>query len=111
MSLTLKEKLILQYIVKKSYIMPEQQKKQWTKSKESEKTLIVQQHFLDYCYWNRNAVKINRASSMIMFVDSNVSYLTAPDSKGCAVGFFYLGEVNFPSHAKCVSIVKHCIFL
>ena len=29
---------------------------------------------------------------MILFVDSDISYLTAPSSKSCATGFFYLGN-------------------
>ena len=58
----------------------------------SEKKLIAQQHFLDYCYWNPNLVKLYKASDMILFVDSDASYLTAPGSKSCAEGFFYLGD-------------------
>ena len=63
-----------------------------TKSEGSEKTLIAQQHFLDYCYWNPDAVKLYKASDMILFVDSDASYLTAPGSKSLAGGFFYLGN-------------------
>ena len=62
-----------------------------TKSEGSEKTLITQQHFFDYYYyWNPDAVKLYKASDMILFVDSNVLYLTAPGSKSRTGGFFYL---------------------
>ena len=64
------------------------------KSEGSEKTLIAQQHFLDYCYWNPNAVKLYKASDMILFVNSDASYLTAPGSKVAPGGFFYLGNKN-----------------
>ena len=49
-----------------------------TKSKGSEKTLIAQQHFLGYCYWNPEAVKPYKASDMILFVNSDASYLAVP---------------------------------
>ena len=58
-----------------------------TKSEGSEATLTAQQHFLDYCYWNPEPVKLYKASDMILFVQSNASNLTAPDSKSRAVGF------------------------
>ena len=63
-----------------------------TDQKDLKKTLIAQQHFLDYCYWNPNAVKLYKASDMILFVNSDASYLTAPGSKSRAGGFFYLGN-------------------
>ena len=63
-----------------------------TKSEESEKTLIVHQHFFEYCHWNPDAVKLYKASNIIIFVDSDASYLIAPGSKSCASGFFYLGN-------------------
>ena len=64
-----------------------------TKSERSEETIIVQQHFLNYCYWvNPNAVKLYKISNMILFVDSNSLYLTAPTFKICTRGFFYLGN-------------------
>ena len=63
-----------------------------TKSEGSEKTLIAQQHFLDYCYWNPDAIKLYKASDMILFVDSDALYLTASGSKSRAGGFFYLGN-------------------
>ena len=63
-----------------------------TKSEGSETTLTAQQHFLDYCYWNPDPVKLYKASDMILFVDSDASYLTAPGSKSRAGGFFYLGN-------------------
>ena len=46
--------------------------------KGSEKTLITQQHFLNYCYWNPNAIKLYKANNTILFVDSDTLYLIAP---------------------------------
>ena len=63
-----------------------------TKSEGTAKTLTAQQHFLDYCHCNPNAVKLYKASDMILFVDSDASYLTCPGSKSRAGGFFYLGN-------------------
>ena len=63
-----------------------------TKSERTEKTLTAQQHFLDYCHCNPNAVKLYKASDMILFVDSDALYLTCPGSKSRAGGFFYLGN-------------------
>ena len=63
-----------------------------TKSERSQKTLIAQQHFFDYCYWNPDAVKLYKASSMILFVNIDISYLTALCLKSCAGGFFYLSN-------------------
>ena len=62
------------------------------KSEGSKKTLLTQQHFLDYCYWNPDAVKLYKASGMILFVDSDALYLTAPGSKSRARRLFYLGN-------------------
>ena len=59
-----------------------------TKSEGSEKTSIAHQHFLDYYYWNPDAIRLYKASNMILFVDSDASHLTAPGSKNRAGGFF-----------------------
>ena len=65
-----------------------------TKSEGSEKILIAQHHFLDCCYWNPDEIKLYKVIDMILFVDSNASYLTAPGSKSRTGGFFYLGNTD-----------------
>ena len=55
-----------------------------TKSKGLVTTLTAHQHFLDHCYWNPGPVKVYKASDMILFVDRNALYLTAPGSKNSA---------------------------
>ena len=62
--MTAKEKLQLQHIVGKFLYYARATDKTMgqglnqlsTKSEGSEKTLIAQQHFLDYCYWNPDAI-------------------------------------------------------
>ena len=63
-----------------------------TKSEGSETTLTAQQHFLNYCYWNPEPVKLYKANDMILFVHSDASYLTAPGSKSRAGDFFLFGK-------------------
>ena len=63
-------------------------------SEGTQKTLQAQQHFLDYCSSNPDAVKLYKASEMILFVDSDASYLSSPGSKSRAGGFFYLGNID-----------------
>ena len=63
-------------------------------SEGTQKTLQAQKHFLDYCSSNHDAVKLYKASEMILFVDSDASYLSSPGSKSQAGGFFYRGNNN-----------------
>ena len=65
-----------------------------TISEGSETTLIAQQRFLDYCFWNQEPVKLYKASDMILFVVSDASYLTAPGSKNRAGGFSSIWETK-----------------
>ena len=65
-----------------------------TKSEGSETTLTAQQHFLDYCCWNQEPVKLYKASDVILFVESDASYLTAPGSKSRAGVYSYLGNTD-----------------
>lgn len=55
-----------------------------TKLEGIEKTLIAEKHFLNYYYYNPNTVKSYKASVMILFVDSDTSYLTCQGSKSRA---------------------------
>ena len=60
----------------------------------TEKTLLAQQLFLNYCASNPEAEKLYKASDMILFVDSDAAYLVAPSARSRAGGFFYLGNKN-----------------
>ena len=109
--LTAKEKLHLQQIVGKflcyarttDEIMGQGLNCLSTQSEGSKERLITQQNLLGYCYWNPGVVKFYKASNMILFVDSDTSYLTAQGSKSPAKGFFYLGN-------KDESIINGSIF-
>ena len=98
--LTVKEKLLVQRIIGKFLYYARATDETMrhglnhlsTKSEGSEKTLITQQHFFDYCYWNPDTVKLYKVRNMIQFVDNNASYLTASGSKSCTKGFFYFGN-------------------
>ena len=58
----------------------------------TKRTKAALKHFLDYCYNNPDAVKLYAASDMILFIDSDATYLVEPEAKSRAGGFFYLGN-------------------
>ena len=58
----------------------------------TERTKEALKHFLDYCHDNPDAVKLYVASDMILFIDSDASYLVEPMARSQAGGFFYLGN-------------------
>ena len=60
----------------------------------TEKTKAALEHFLDYCHDNPDAVKLYVASDMILFIDSDASYLVEPMARSRAGGYFYLGNKN-----------------
>ena len=47
----------------------------------TERTKAALKHFLDYCHDNPDAVKLYVASDMILFIDSDASYLVKPMAK------------------------------
>ena len=49
-------------------------------------------HFQDYSHDNPDAVKLYVVRNMILFTDSDASYLIEPEAKNRAGGFFYLGN-------------------
>ena len=60
----------------------------------TERTKEALEHFLDYCHDNPDAVKLYVASDMILFIDSDASYLVEPMARSRAGGYFYLGNKN-----------------
>ena len=54
----------------------------------TERTKEALEHFLDYCHNNPDAVKLYVASDMILFIDSDASYLVEPMARSRAGGYF-----------------------
>ena len=58
----------------------------------TKRTKAALKYFLDYCYNNPDVVKLYLISNMILFIDSDATYLVEPEAKSRAGGFFYLGN-------------------
>ena len=58
----------------------------------TQKTIQATNHFLDYCATHSDAIKLYRASDMILMIHSDAAYLVEPEAKSRAGGFFYLGN-------------------
>ncbi len=50
-------------------------------------------HFLDYIWTHPDAIIWYRASDMILNVDSDALYFSAPKACSCAGGYFFLGSI------------------
>jgi hypothetical protein len=61
-------------------------------SKGTQKTMMALEQFLDYCATHPDATIRYNASDMILLIDSDASYLTAPEARSRASGYFYLGS-------------------
>ena len=71
---------------------------------------------LDYAATYPNAILRYKANDMVLYVDSDASYLTMPEERICYAGHFYLSdwlspspiktnpERNGPIHTKCKRI-------
>ena len=61
-------------------------------SKGTEATKEAMHYFLDYCATHPNATIRFHASDMILKIHSDASYLSEPEAKSRAGGYFYLGN-------------------
>ena len=61
-------------------------------SKGTEETKAAMIHFLDYCATHPEATIRFHASDMILKIHSDASYLSEPEAKSRAGGYFYLGN-------------------
>ena len=61
-------------------------------SKGTEETKAAMKHFLDYCATHPEATIRFYASDMILKIHSDASYLSEPEAKSRAGGYFYLGN-------------------
>ena len=62
------------------------------KNDGTQKTVEALIYFLNYCASNPDAMKLYRASGMILTIDSDAAYLVAKGARSRAGGFHYLGN-------------------